>query len=128
MTTKTTILLGAGLLTAGLVFTGAARANADDQALAFIAGAAVGYVIGERDGDVHQVHYRGHPRHYRHDYRDWRKGWHHSKYKHHPRFYHHPKHRSYRHDKHRGYKYRDDRRHDRRHDRHDRRDGRRWHS
>lgn len=61
----TTALLGAGVLALGLA--APADSHADDETLAFMTGAAVGYAIG--DGHVRPVHERYHPR-YR-DHRHW---------------------------------------------------------
>lgn len=131
MKSTTITMLGAGVLAAGLVFAGSARANSDDQALAFITGAAVGYVIGGRDVDVRHVHYRHDGRHhYKHGYRYDRKHHYrpHDKYrykhargykpKHAPHFRHHPKY----HGKAKGKPFK----HDKRYGHH--RDGRRWRS
>jgi hypothetical protein len=113
MNSKTTMMFGVGVLTAGLVLTGSARAHTDDQALAFITGAAVGYVVGGRDVDVRHVHYRPHTRHYRFkhgDHRWYKHGSRHKprfapKHKHHPKFHHKSRGKSYKHDKrhHRGH-------------------------
>lgn len=54
--------LGVGAVALGLSLPFAAQAHGDEEAMAFIVGAAVGYAIGD-DRDKHRhVHYRGHPR------------------------------------------------------------------
>jgi hypothetical protein len=114
MNSKTTVLLGIGVLAAGLVSAGSVRAHSDDQALAFITGAAVGYVVGSRDAGVRHVHHRPVVRHYHYGPPA------HVRYKHHARvaskhkYKHHPKFKA------KGKSYKHDRRYD------PRRDNRRW--
>ncbi|MEQ8485986.1 MAG: hypothetical protein RIB46_16635 [Pseudomonadales bacterium] len=135
MTTRTIVLLGAGVLATGVALSAPVRANADDQALAFITGAAVGYVIADRGSDVRPVHYRGHhPRHYyappKHHWKHYRKHdkyWRHHAYGHHRYDRGYPHHRGYRDDGYHRRGYHGDRRYDRWDDRRDRRhDRRRW--
>lgn len=141
MTTRTIALIGAGVFASGMALSAPVKADADDQALAFITGAAVGYVIADRGSDVRPAHYRGHHPHYyhappRHHWKHYRKHqrkhdkyWRHHGYDHRSYYRGYPHHRGYRDDGYHRRGYHDGRRHDRRHDRRDgRHDGRRWHS
>ncbi len=89
MKKSTTTLLGAGLLATGLAVPMAASAHPDDAALAFIAGTAVGYVVGDRGDHVHYGHRRHDDRHRARHHHDGH-GWH---GKHHGR--HEPWHRGW---------------------------------
>ena len=108
-----TILLGTGVLVAGLAAPMAANAGSQDEALAFVAGAVVGHVLSDQTHHVHYVH-RRHPvfvppgHRYRHH------GWH-KRHEVHRRW--DSKHRRFD-----GHYWRD---HDRRHHRYERRDDRR---
>lgn len=64
---KHTALLGAGVLAAGLAMPMSASAHAEDNALAFVIGAAVGHAINDNGGHVRKVHRRqpGHGAHVR---------------------------------------------------------------
>jgi hypothetical protein len=93
MNSKSTLMLGVGVLAAGLVLSGTVRAHADDQALVFITGAAVGYVVGSRDSVVRHVHHRPVVRHYHYGPPA------HGLHKHHPKFKGKAKGKSYKHHK-----------------------------
>lgn len=59
---KTTAILSAGMLTAAVMAPSSARAHAEDNALAFVIGAAVGHAISDHGSHVRKVH-RRHPVH-----------------------------------------------------------------
>lgn len=131
---KYTGLLGAGVLMAGLAVPMSATAHAEDNALAFVIGAAVGHAINDDDRHVRKVHrrhsgYGAHMRYGRYDRYQHRPGkaygkhkkWQHKKWQ-------HGKWQAKR--RHHGYDHGYDRRYDRRHHKrgHDRyRDHRRDH-
>lgn len=141
MTTRAIALLSAGVLASGLGMAAPVHANADDQALAFITGAAVGYLVADRGSEVRHAHYRGHHphpyygppkhhwKHYKKHHRKHDKYWRHHGYRHSPSYRDYPRHRGYHGDGYNRRGYHHDRRYDRRDDR---RDGyherRRWHS
>ncbi|MEQ8859621.1 MAG: hypothetical protein RIC56_13325 [Pseudomonadales bacterium] len=135
MIRKTTALLGAGVLVAGLAGPLTASAHAEDNALAFVLGAAVGQALDNDRHRVRHVHrpgvvpvHRGHvARHYRyahpHAWRSYQRArWRHD-YRHFQR--HADGHHDRRWDKgrHHDRRWDDDRRGDRRGDRHGRHDG-----
>lgn len=146
MTRTTTALIGAGLLAFGLGTPLAASAHAEDNALAFVIGAAVGQALDDDRKHLRHPHrppvVHVHGRHGRDDYRGWRghhKGWYHGKghkyghwkakrWAHYRRDLRDDRH-DWRHDRRheRRHDRRDDRRHERRHDRDDRRWERRGH-
>jgi hypothetical protein len=72
--------LGVGAVAVGLSLPFAAQAHADDEAMAFVVGAAVGYAIGDQGSKHRHVHYRGHPKRYEHD--RWRGYYEHPRYAH----------------------------------------------
>jgi len=83
---KHTALLGAGVLIAGLAVPMSASAHAEDNALAFVIGAAVGHAINDNDRHVRKVHrrhadYGHHPRYGRYDRYQHRPGKAHGKYR-----------------------------------------------
>lgn len=148
MNRKVTVVLASGVLVAGLAGPLSAAADADDQALAFVAGAAVGYALNDdathlrhpHRGNVVKVH-RGYHRdaHYRWPVQRnaWHK-WQRARWKHHHRKAFkgrdwHPSRFDRRFERrferrHHRFDRRDHRRHDRhdrRHERHDRRHDRR---
>jgi hypothetical protein len=59
---KTTAILSAGVLAAALTAPSSASAHAEDNALAFVIGAAVGHAISDHGSHVRKVH-RRHPVH-----------------------------------------------------------------
>ncbi len=74
MNRKNTQWIGVGVITLGLSLPFAVQAHQDDEAMAFIVGAAVGYAIGD-DGDQHRHSRYRSPRyayHHRHHDRYWR--------------------------------------------------------
>ncbi|MDZ7670169.1 MAG: hypothetical protein U5Q16_12375 [Gammaproteobacteria bacterium] len=97
---KYTAVLGAGVLVAGLAVPMSASAHAEDNALAFVIGAAVGHAINDNDSHVRKVHrrhadYGPHARYGRYDryhhrpgkaygkYKKWQhKKWQHKKWQH----------------------------------------------
>ncbi len=83
--------MGAGVVALGLSLPFVAQAHSDDEAMAFVVGAAVGYAIGDGGDRHHHAHYRSargldHDRYWKAHarahkrWRDSRRGYGHSKH------------------------------------------------